>query len=97
MILDDLAACGLVTSTPAAIRVSGQPDQLDTCWPVTELAACTAGTAPGTRDDLRMTEDAMISLLSGATHIACRQLTAQHLNALHASVDQASCLAARPD
>jgi hypothetical protein len=38
-----------------------------------------AGTAPGTRDDWPMTEDAMISLLSGATRIACRQMTPQRL------------------
>jgi DNA-binding GntR family transcriptional regulator len=44
-----------------------------------------------------MTEDAMISLLSAATRIACRQMTPQHLNALHASVEQASCLSARHD
>ncbi len=44
-----------------------------------------------------MTEDAMISLLSGATRIACRQMTPQHLNALHASVEQTSCLSARHD
>ena len=44
-----------------------------------------------------MTEDATISLLSDATHIACRRMTPQHLDALHASVDQASCLPARPD
>jgi GntR family transcriptional regulator, transcriptional repressor for pyruvate dehydrogenase complex len=44
-----------------------------------------------------MTEDAMISLLSAATRIACRQLTPQHLNALHASVERASCLSARHD
>jgi DNA-binding GntR family transcriptional regulator len=44
-----------------------------------------------------MTEDALISLLSGATRIACQQMTPQHLNALHASVEQASCLSARPD
>jgi DNA-binding GntR family transcriptional regulator len=44
-----------------------------------------------------MTEDAMISLLSAATRIACQQLTPQHLNALHASVEQASCLSARHD
>jgi DNA-binding GntR family transcriptional regulator len=56
-----------------------------------------AGTAPGTRDDWPMTEDAMIFLLSGATRIACRQMTSQHLDALHASVDQASSLSARPD
>jgi hypothetical protein len=31
--------------------------------------------APGTRDDGAMTEDAMISLLSAATGIACRQMT----------------------
>lgn len=39
----------------------------------------------------------MISLLSAVTRIACRQMTPQHLNALHASVEQASCLSARPD
>jgi hypothetical protein len=44
-----------------------------------------------------MTEDATISLLSDATHIACRRMTPQHLNALHASVDQASRWPARPD
>jgi DNA-binding GntR family transcriptional regulator len=44
-----------------------------------------------------MTEDAMIPLLSAATRIACRQMTPQHLNALHASVEQASCLSARHD
>jgi DNA-binding GntR family transcriptional regulator len=44
-----------------------------------------------------MTEDALISLLSVATRIACQRMTAQHLNALHASVEQASCLSARYD
>jgi hypothetical protein len=44
-----------------------------------------------------MTADAMISVLSNATRIACGDMTSQHLNALHASVDQASCLPARPD
>jgi DNA-binding GntR family transcriptional regulator len=44
-----------------------------------------------------MTEDAMISLLSAATRIACTQMTPQHLNDLHASVEQASCLSARHD
>jgi len=39
----------------------------------------------------------MISLLSIATRAACEQMTPQHLNALHASVEQASCLSARPD
>ena len=39
-----------------------------------------------------MTEDAVISVLSAATRIACRQMTAQHLDALHASVLQASGL-----
>ena len=39
----------------------------------------------------------MISLLSAATRIACRQLTAEHLNTLHASVERASCLSARHD
>jgi hypothetical protein len=40
-----------------------------------------------------MTEEAMISLLSVATRIACRQMTPQHLDALHASVEQAACTA----
>ena len=53
--------------------------------------------APGTRDDGAMTQDAMISLLSAATRIACRQMTPQHLNALHASVERASGLSARYD
>jgi DNA-binding GntR family transcriptional regulator len=44
-----------------------------------------------------MTDDAMIALLSAATRIACRQMTPQHLNALHASVEQASCLSASHD
>ena len=39
----------------------------------------------------------MISLLSAVTRIACRQMTPLHLNALHASVEQASCLSARHD
>jgi DNA-binding GntR family transcriptional regulator len=44
-----------------------------------------------------MTEDAMISLLSEAARSACPRLTPQHLNALHASVERASCLSARHD
>ena len=44
-----------------------------------------------------MTEDTLISLQSAATRIACQRMTAQHLNALQASVEQASCLSARPD
>jgi DNA-binding GntR family transcriptional regulator len=44
-----------------------------------------------------MTEDAMISLLSAAARIACGRMTPQHLNALHASVERASCLSARLD
>jgi hypothetical protein len=48
--------------------------------------------APGTRDDGVVTEDAMIPLPSAATRIACGQMTPQHLNALHGSVEQASCL-----
>jgi DNA-binding GntR family transcriptional regulator len=44
-----------------------------------------------------MTQDAMISLLSAATRIACRQMTPQQLNALHASVERASGLSARYD
>jgi DNA-binding GntR family transcriptional regulator len=44
-----------------------------------------------------MTEDAVISVLSAATRIACRQMTPQHLEALHASVEQASRLPAKPD
>jgi GntR family transcriptional regulator, transcriptional repressor for pyruvate dehydrogenase complex len=53
--------------------------------------------APGTRDDEAMTEDAMIPLLSAATRVACRQMTPQHLSALHASVERASFLSARHD
>jgi DNA-binding GntR family transcriptional regulator len=44
-----------------------------------------------------MTEDAMISLLSAATRIACRRMTPQHLDALHASVERACRLSARHD
>jgi GntR family transcriptional repressor for pyruvate dehydrogenase complex len=44
-----------------------------------------------------MTEDTLISLQSAAMRIACQRMTAQHLNALHASVEQASSLSARPD
>jgi DNA-binding GntR family transcriptional regulator len=44
-----------------------------------------------------MTQDAMISLMSAATRMACRQMTPQHLNALHASVERASGLSARHD
>jgi GntR family transcriptional regulator, transcriptional repressor for pyruvate dehydrogenase complex len=44
-----------------------------------------------------MTEDVVISVLSAATRIACRQMTPQHLDAVHASVEQASALSARPD
>jgi DNA-binding GntR family transcriptional regulator len=44
-----------------------------------------------------MTDDALISLLSVATCIACQQMTPRHLNALHASVEKASSLPARPD
>ena len=39
----------------------------------------------------------MTSLLSAATRIACRRMTPQHLNALHASVERASCLSGRHD
>lgn len=39
----------------------------------------------------------MISVLSAATRIACRQMTLQHLDALQASLEQASGLPARPD
>ena len=39
----------------------------------------------------------MISVLSAATRIACRQMTPQHLDALYSSVEQASALSARPD
>ena len=62
------------------------------------MAARRDDMAPETRDDGAMTEDAMISLLAAAaTRIACRQMTPQHLNALHASVEQASCLSAAHD
>lgn len=53
--------------------------------------------APETCDRGAMTEDTLISLQSAAIRIACQRMTAQHLNALHASVEQASCLSARPD
>ena len=39
----------------------------------------------------------MISALSAATRIACMQMTPQQLDALHASVELASGLSARPD
>ena len=39
----------------------------------------------------------MISVVSAATRIACRQMTLQHLDALQASLGQASGLPARPD
>ena len=35
-----------------------------------------------------MTEDTLISLQSAAVRIACQRMTAQHLNALHASVER---------
>jgi GntR family transcriptional regulator, transcriptional repressor for pyruvate dehydrogenase complex len=44
-----------------------------------------------------MTEDTLISLQSAATRIACQRMTAQQLNALQASVEQASRLSARHD
>ena len=44
-----------------------------------------------------MTDDAVISVLSDLTRIACRQMTPQYLAALHASVEQASGPSARPD
>ena len=44
-----------------------------------------------------MTDDAVISVLSAVTRIACTQMTPQHLDALHASVQQAAGLPARPD
>ena len=37
----------------------------------------------------------MISVVSAATRMACRQMTLQHLDALHASLEQASGLPAR--
>ena len=57
------------------------------------MAVCRDDTALRTRDGGAMTEEAMISLLSVATRIACRQMTPQHLDALHASVEQAACTA----
>jgi len=39
----------------------------------------------------------VISVLSAATRIACGQMTPQHLDALHVSVELASGLSARPD
>jgi DNA-binding GntR family transcriptional regulator len=44
-----------------------------------------------------MTEDAVISVVSAATRIACKQMTLQHLDALQASLEQASGLSAKPD
>jgi GntR family transcriptional regulator, transcriptional repressor for pyruvate dehydrogenase complex len=44
-----------------------------------------------------MTQDEMVSLLSVATRVACKRMTPAYLGALHASVEQASCLPARPD
>jgi GntR family transcriptional regulator, transcriptional repressor for pyruvate dehydrogenase complex len=44
-----------------------------------------------------MTDDAVISVLSAVTRLACTQMTPQHLGALHASVELASGLPARPD
>ena len=61
------------------------------------MAARRDDMVPGTRDDGAMTQDAMISLLTAATRIACRQMTPQHLTALDASVERASCLSARYD
>ena len=60
-----------------------------------ELAACRDDTARGMRDGRAMTEDAVISVVSAATRMACRQMTLQHLDALHASLEQASGLPAR--
>jgi GntR family transcriptional regulator, transcriptional repressor for pyruvate dehydrogenase complex len=44
-----------------------------------------------------MTDEAVISVLSAVTRMACTQMTPQHLDALHASVELASGLPARPD
>ena len=44
-----------------------------------------------------MTEDTLISLQAAATRIACKRMTAQHLDALQASVEQTCCLSARDD
>ena len=44
-----------------------------------------------------MTDDVAISVMSAATRIACRQMTLQDLDALQASLEQASGLPARPD
>jgi GntR family transcriptional regulator, transcriptional repressor for pyruvate dehydrogenase complex len=49
------------------------------------------------RNGRAMTEDAVISVVSAATRIACKQMTLQHLDALQASLEQASGLSARPD
>jgi DNA-binding GntR family transcriptional regulator len=80
--------------SPLSVRVekdlAGQPGHL----------ARSDGTrlrpAPRTRDRGATTEDTLISLQS-AVRIACQRMTAQHLNALQASVEQASCLSARQD
>lgn len=61
------------------------------------MAVCRDDTAPGMRDGRAMTEDAVISVVSAATRIACKQMTLQHLDALQASLEQASGLSARPD
>ena len=50
-----------------------------------ELAVCQDDTVPGMRNGRAMTEDAVISVLSAATRIACRQAREmeRHLKGLH--------------
>lgn len=81
--------------SPLSVRVendlAGQPGHL------TRSDGTSLRPAPRKRDRGAMTEDTLISLQSAATRTACQRMTAQHLNALHASVEQASCLSARQD
>jgi len=91
---NDVASQAARDVSPPAPAASRPPD---TCQLVAELAVCRNDTASGMRDGRAMTEDAVISVLSAATRIACRQMTPQYLDALHASVEQASGLPARPD
>ena len=81
--------------SPLSVRVendlAGQPGHL------TRSDGTSLRPAPRKRDRGAMTEDTLISLQSAATRTACQRMTAQHLNALHASVEQASSLSARPD
>src|ERR1700740_2316660 len=79
-------------SADPASRICRLPASRERDW---RLAVTTG--PRGRPEDGAMTQDAMISLLSAATRIACGQMTAQHLDALHASVERASSLSARHD